>query len=166
MFTVCSSILLVGSDAHRVHWMLRSGRPLPEPKRRRCSLVGLGIPLAHVERILQALNDAGGEDLVRTSRLHMRNTLASIRAKVSATYEVNWFVWEFASIRKLMELLCAESRSLQQHISAVFADSPCHAGSPWRSLTYCDEVTPGNILAPDLNRKSMVWMFEIGRAHV
>ena len=124
-------------------------------------MVGLGIPLAHVERILQALNDAGGEDLVRTSVGQMRRTLAAIFAKVSVTYEVSGFVWEFAPIRKLMELLCAESRSQQQHISAVFADSPCHAGSPWRLLTYCDEVTPGNILAPDLPRKSMVGLFAI-----
>jgi hypothetical protein len=77
------------------------------------------------------------------------------------------WTWIYVDPFKLLTILMAESVALQASYEEAWARSPASPQTPWSLLVAFDEFVPGNKLATDQTRKSMVVSFtflELGGA--
>ena len=61
--------------------------------------------------------------------------------------------WQVLALQDVLPYLCRACPHFRQLLGEVFAEF----GAEWRLILYCDGVTPGAVLAPELNRKSIIW---------
>jgi hypothetical protein len=67
--------------------------------------------------------------------------------------------WEYIEPGKLLNVLLTESVGLQALYDGAWARSPSTPQTPWSLLVAFDEFSPGNKLATDQTRKTMVLSF-------
>jgi hypothetical protein len=67
--------------------------------------------------------------------------------------------WEYIDPCKLLTVLLTESVGLQALYDGAWARSPATPQTPWSLLVAFDEFSPGNKLATDQTRKTMVLSF-------
>jgi hypothetical protein len=67
--------------------------------------------------------------------------------------------WEYIDPCKLLTVLLTESVGLQALYDGAWARSPATPQAPWSLLVAFDEFSPGNKLATDQTRKTMVLSF-------
>jgi hypothetical protein len=67
--------------------------------------------------------------------------------------------WEYIEPSKLLTVLLTESAGLRALYEGAWARSPATPQSPWSLLVAFDEFSPGNKLATDQTRKTMVLSF-------
>ena len=63
------------------------------------------------------------------------------------------FAWNVADVGRLLQMFTEESSGYAGLLRERLRMRPCTQQSPWRLVFYCDEVTPGNVLRPETNRK-------------
>lgn len=69
--------------------------------------------------------------------------------------------WQVLTLQDLLPYLC----NCCPHFRQVLADVYSQCGADWHIVLYCDGVTPGAVLAPENNRKSVIWyatLLELG----
>ena len=69
--------------------------------------------------------------------------------------------WPVLTLQDLLPYLC----NCCPHFRQVLADVYSECGADWHIVLYCDGVTPGAVLAPENNRKSVIWyatLLELG----
>jgi len=80
----------------------------------------------------------------------VRGTIECMEAR-SATGGT--FTWHTASFSKLLQVFCKESPAYKELVLRAFSNSPPTADAPWGLIMYGDEVSPGNILKVENQRK-------------
>ena len=63
------------------------------------------------------------------------------------------FEWEVLTLQDVLPYLCKVCPPFRQLLEEVYAEY----GADWRAILYCDGLTPGAVLSPENNRKSIVW---------
>lgn len=91
-------------------------------------------------------------------RWDVRTTLSARLEGVCSTLQVplkagGSFDWPVALPQRLLPYLLEESRGFRTAFESAMQARPCNANRPWRFVLYCDEITPGNPLRPDNQRK-------------
>ena len=69
--------------------------------------------------------------------------------------------WKVLTLQDLLPYLC----NCCPHFRQVLADVYSQCGADWHIVLYCDGLTPGAVLAPENNRKSVIWyatLLELG----
>ena len=63
------------------------------------------------------------------------------------------FEWEVLTLQDLLPYLCNACPPFCKLLGEVYAE----CGADWRCILYADGITPGAVLAPENNRKSILW---------
>ena len=61
--------------------------------------------------------------------------------------------WEVLALQDLLPYLCNACPPFCQLLGEVYTEF----GADWHAVLYCDGLTPGAVLAPENNRKSIIW---------
>ena len=133
------------------------------------TVVGLGVPVRKLIRILAAFHDQGDE-LPMATRSMSRQGMDELFASVAETHTVQLtngdrFELEFANPHKLLQLVLNENQSVRDVFRKAAAKRTPAQSSPWRCLYGLDECYSGNPLH-ESGRKILVisWSFrEFGR---
>lgn len=108
---------------------------------------GIGVPDSHVKQILKRLDIGGGQNLSQARRFHRIHQCFSI----SKLDEVEV---PLLDVSKFLDQIEEKQPGLYKHLY----DCLCgRAGlNCTKGFLYIDEVTPGNVIAPDNKRKSYI----------
>lgn len=129
-----------------------------DARKARRILSGSGIPHAALERLLRRLAEAGLPEEVAFSRDQLQRGSEHTRLATEVVEELpllggGAFRWSCVSLKKALPLVVRSCGSLAQELARRWEEQPCAAGSEWHLSLYGDEVTPGNVLAPNNRRK-------------
>ena len=139
-------------------------------KRRRMSqLAGTGrISDSGLSRLLRKLNNLSMASIRGSSR---RNITRSVELDLSrntpygtciqTTVLEGGLEWSFIHPMAMMFTFCEVARSFAVLLAETLNANPCSPEAPWRMIWYCDEAIPGNVVAPDNQRKThcVYWSF-------
>lgn len=131
------------------------------------------ISIAGLQRLLASIAESG-PDVVS----HSRNRLLDVNHQLFVEHSVTElmplksggdFAWQYLCSCKWLSAMVNRSPSLQELFRAALAKSPCSSVRPWHLVVGFDEFSPGNKLAVDNRRKTMVRSFtflELGQGAV
>jgi len=124
-----------------------------DAKRRR--LLALGqISDAHVVKVAQVLRSLPDLDLA--SRKPIRTARSKLWDRIGAKSDINGTDFEHLSFSSVLKLM-AGTEVWKQALLRLYSARPCTSDSPYSLVFYGDEITPGNVLAPEVSMKFMAW---------
>lgn len=129
-------------------------------KRQKLSaLSGLGgVSDAALARILQSLHaepldgNISRQAINRASGSSIADARATIRLP---TDDGGVFEWTYLQAHVVLTEAVRSSQGLTTAVEEAWARRPCSFEEPWSLVMYFDELTPGNVLRPQNNRKVM-----------
>lgn len=122
-----------------------------------------GIPQAKIDRLLASLRAEGEdvEDLLKTSRRQLQHAHSDLgrRVIVKETLHGNKgpFEWPCVSWTLFLKHVTGSDTAFRRLFRNLWDNRPCSSDHPYGLVVYCDEITPGNVLAPDTTRKMYCW---------
>ena len=153
---------------------------LAMPKRRANVLLGPdriakalhtgGVSIAGLAKLIRVLTDGDvGESRTRLRLLAANAEHFDSLECIDTLRMQDGTDWDWSTLEpgRLLALLVAESDELQRILSVAWTRSPPTAARPWSLVIGFDEFVPGNKLACDHSRKTMVLSFsfkELGSA--
>ena len=154
--------------------MFRGSAP-PETtssQRQKIRKVAAGIGLFHdvlkVQSVLEALRPLPDEDVreildTTYSKLYRSTYAPTFNAWTRAGSEIvltdiagTRVTLETLSFSKLLQYTMQESRVYQNLVHSLWLAKPCTRDDPYTLVLYADETIPGNVLALDQSRKTLV----------
>lgn len=124
-------------------------------------LLGLrGVPIETIKKLFRRSDEepARGSEAFGDFRTAEKSLLSDVGATVQLPTEAGEpFDWVIADPARLLKRYVQQGSSLQRALGRT--DS--RLGAPLHLVIYADEVTPGNIIAPDNRRKIMMFYWTI-----
>ena len=113
---------------------------------------------------MKTLKELGAESLITNDRQFHR-ALHEVCDSVAITEEValtdgSTFTWEYAEPILLMQLMLDASLELQNRYAETFQLHPGTREQPWSLVFGFDELTPGDFMAANTNKKTMCCYFK------
>ena len=136
----------------------------PSQRLRVLSAVG-GVSDSALSRILAAvksnpeiLSDDCGRSRRTIARRANEHALAAgmVKHMIKLT-EGPPLEWPVFTTQALLPYLCKASTHFLGALKEIYKTH----GADWRSVLYCDGLTPGNVLAPEIRRKTIIWYFSL-----
>lgn len=122
-----------------------------------------GVSDSALSRILDALkknpavlSQPSSRQTLNRQALSAANEVGTVKHDIALTKGLP-IVWEVLTLQDLLPYLCNACQPFCQLLGEVYAEF----GADWHSVLYCDGVTPGAVLAPENNRKSILWYASI-----
>jgi len=138
------------------------------PAKRRRLFVCSGIPRAKIARLLQDLQHETADDLeelLTTSRFSMGRACDDLYKKVCVVEQLQLtdgvFDWPCVSLSALLDYVTGEDSMSKTLLRQLWSSRPCSQAQPYGLTLYCDEIVPGNVLAPDNARKMSCWYITV-----
>ena len=131
-----------------------------------------GISMKGLAKLIATLSGDNSQTAAEAQRKEMMLKNSELmnaigcREALRTTTGKEW-QWDYAEPGALLSLLVDESDSLQALYTDAWDRRPCSQESPWSAVIGFDEFIPGNKLAIDHTRKTMVVSFsflELGGA--
>ena len=164
MLCVCSCVFHVDVLALVAFVRLQMSRP-PSKRSRLASLAGIpGVTSTGLQEVLQALRalpEGTDLDVSRRTLDRLYDDIASevgldlqiLDLQPGSTFEGGPFYWHTSGLQKVLQYFCEKSEPFRRVHQSMFA----HYGNSWRLVLYCDGVTPGAVLRPDVKKKVVVF---------
>ena len=134
------------------------------PSKLRRLFVCSGIPRARIARLLQDLQNETADELgqlLTTSRFSMGRACEDLHRKVCVVEKLQLtdgvFDWPCVSLSALLQHVTREESMFKHLLRQLWSSRPCSQAQPYGLTLYCDEIVPGNVLAPDNARKMSCW---------
>ena len=135
-------------------------------------LVGLGIPVGKLAKVLQAVRE--DDDVLEVgTRWHLRAATYHLYDQVAVSDQLHFekdgrgFIWEYANLSKLFRLFTSECPAYRELLAMLHKARPSSPDYPWSLIVYCDETVPGDPLRLDQKKKVMavyVTILDLGEA--
>jgi hypothetical protein len=126
------------------------------------------MPRAKIARLLQDLQLETPDDLdelLTTSRFSMGRACDDLYRKVCVVEQLQLtdcvFDWPCVSLSALLQHVTREETMFKHLLRQLWSSRPCSQAQPYGLTLYCDEIVPGNVLAPDNARKMACWYITV-----
>ena len=118
-----------------------------------------GVSDRALSRVLGALKkNPAALDLATSQRSLSRKALVAAQEVGTVKHTIALtkgapIEWDVLTLQDVLPYLCKVCPPFRQLLEEVYAES----GANWHAILYCDGLTPGAVLSPENNRKSIIW---------
>ena len=116
-----------------------------------------GVSTTALSEIIKAVGASPITNVTRAD-LHnamVQNVLPVMTTEVVPLADGGEFIWEYCDPRRLIPCVLSKSPELRKLYARTLLECPCTMDRPWSVVLAFDELTPGNVLRQDNQRKMM-----------
>ena len=108
--------------------------------------------IGRIKQTPEILSDASSRHTIHRQALAAARDAGFVEHTIALTKGPP-LVWQVLILQDVLPYLCKVCPHFCQLLGELYAE----CGADWHVLLYCDGVTPGAVLAPENNRKSVIW---------
>ena len=117
--------------------------------------------ICHIKRKPEVLSEPSSRQTISRQALAAARDVGIVEHTIALTKGPP-LVWQVLAVQDVLSYLCKHCHHFCQLLGEMYAECGAH----WHLVLYCDGLTPGAVLAPENNRKSIIWyasLLEFGR---
>ena len=108
--------------------------------------------IGHIRKTPDVLSQPSSRQTISRQALAAARDVGIVEHTISLTKGPP-LVWQVLSVQDILPYLCKHCHHFCQRIGELYSE----CGADWHLVLYCDGLTPGAVLAPENNRKSIIW---------
>jgi hypothetical protein len=108
--------------------------------------------IAAIKKSPDLLSQASSTTYLHKQALAAAREVGTVKHTIALTNGTP-LLWEVLAMQDLLPYLCNACPHFCQLLGEIYTE----CGADWRVILYCDGLTPGSVLAPENQRKSIIW---------